>query len=102
MKLNAKLSSYPSFSGTSTCITNPRAILKRLGINEQKELTCNESRLVTSTETDEDGARGRGGLKTFFSTATVLKSPVSVLKSGPFRNWNVKHQLCGKVPAEMS
>lgn len=75
MKLNAKLSSYPSFSGTSTCITNPRTILKGLGINEQKELTCSESRLVTSTETDEDDAPGGGGLKTFLSTAVPRQCP---------------------------
>ena len=39
MKLNVKLSSYPGFSETFICITNPRTILKGLGISDLKELT---------------------------------------------------------------
>lgn len=83
MKLNVKLSiASPVFSETFTCIPKPRAILKRLGIYDQKQLTCYKTRLRAGTKTDEKEALGRGCFKTFLA----LQSPVSVIKSVPFHN----------------
>lgn len=36
MKLDVTLSSHPNFLETFICITNPRTILKGLGIHDQK------------------------------------------------------------------
>lgn len=69
MKLNVKLSRHPNFWETFICITDPRTILKGLGISGQKQLTCSKNRLMTGTEMDENGALRRGCLKTFLCEA---------------------------------
>lgn len=69
MKLDVKLSRHPNFLETFICIANPRAILKGVGISDQKQLTCSKNRLITGTKMDENDALGRGCFKTFLCTA---------------------------------